>query len=239
MAGIIRSAKPGSDWEDNESELYNIHLDFQDAQTFFGENSLPVLSVHEEVLTAATADEAVDNATYRLLAQLDLAMMPTDPEETAVVDFAVALFESLGYLDRPRAVRTRKELRFTTCSERKYAKPDICIIDRSANDIILLAQEDYGGDINPHAQLIAEAIAAFQNNNARRRLMGLASRESQVCLGSMNFSNIMLFILLARVGQARYNHEWDSSEFFQDPCHPGIVAMRQARAISSRPDYYR
>ena len=140
MAGIIRSAKSGSDWKDNELELYNIHLDFQDAQTFFGENSFPVPSVHEEVLTAATADGAVDNATYRLLAQLDLAMMPTDPEETAVVDFAVALFESLGYLDRPRAVRTHEELRFTTCGERKYAKPDICIIDRSANDIILLVQ---------------------------------------------------------------------------------------------------
>jgi len=111
--------------------------------------------------------------------------MPSEPEESAVGDFAVALFESLGYLNRPRAIRTRKELRFFICGEFKYAKPDICIIDRNANDVILLVQEDkrFGGDINPHGQLIAEAIAAFQNNNARRRSVGLDPWNSKVIPG--------------------------------------------------------
>lgn len=184
MANFIRSAKPWSEWTDNELEAYNIRISFQDTQTFFGETPLPAPSVDEEILTAPTADDAVSQATYRLLSQLDLAMMPSEPEESAVDDFATALFESLGYLNRPRAIRTRKGLRFFICGEYKNAKPDICIIDRNTNDIILLVQEDkrFCGNMDPHGQLIAEAIAAFQNNNARRRSVGLDPWNSKVCI---------------------------------------------------------
>ena len=179
MANIIPSAKSGSDWTNNELDAYNIKITFQDAQTFFGEAVLPPPAVDQEVLTALTADDAVNDTTYDLLTQLDLAM---GPSESAVDDFVVALFHSLGYLRRPRAIRTHKELQFIVCGEKKYAKLDVCIIDRSVNDIILLVQEDnrFGGDINPHAQLIAEALAAFQNNNARRRSAGLDAWDSKV-----------------------------------------------------------
>jgi Uma2 family endonuclease len=124
---------------------------------------LPPPAVHQEILTALTADDTQDEASYNLLTQLDLAMMPDKPEDSAVDDFAMALFHSLEYMHRPRAIRTRKELRFFTCGEVKYAKPDVCIINRDANDIILLVQEDkhFGGEIEAHPQLIAEAIAVF------------------------------------------------------------------------------
>ena len=180
MTNIIRSAKSGSDWTNNEPlDAYNIKITFQDAQTFFGEAALPPPAVDQEVLTALTADDAVNDATYDLLTQLDIAMQPS---ESAVDDFVVALFHSLGYLRRPRAIRTHKELQFIVCGEKKYAKLDVCIIDRSVNDIVLLVHEDnrFGGDINPHAQLTAEALAAFQNNNARRRLAGLDAWDSKV-----------------------------------------------------------
>ena len=110
--------------------------------------------------------------------------MPPDPEESAVVDFAVPLFTSLGYPNRPRAVRTREELPLFVCGEHKYAKPDICIIDRNSNDVILLVQEDrrFGGGISLHAQLIAEAIAAFQSDNARGRSVGLDQWDNKGCL---------------------------------------------------------
>jgi hypothetical protein len=185
---MIRSAKSGNEWTDNELEAYNIEIIFQDASAFFGETPLPPPTVSQEVLTALTADDAVDDTVYNLLTQLDLAMMPSEPEESAVDDFAVALFHSLGYLHRPRAVRTRKELRFNICGENKYAKPAVCIIDRNTSDIILIVQEDkrLGGDINPHAQLITEAIATFQNNNARRRSVGLEALDSKVSTCAFN-----------------------------------------------------
>ena len=182
MANLIRLAKSGNEWSSNELEAYNIQIIYQNAQTFFNESILPNPLVHPEIFTAAIADDATDEASYNLLTQLDLAMLPAEPEESAVDDFAVALFHALGYIRRPRAIRTRKELRFFTCGESKYAKPDVSIIDRDANDVILLVQEDkhFSGERNAHAQLIAKAIAAFQDLNARRAGVGLDPVTSKV-----------------------------------------------------------
>ncbi|KAK2459785.1 hypothetical protein APHAL10511_008217 [Amanita phalloides] len=167
MANLIRLAKSGNEW------------------AFFDLPTLPAPSVHPDILNASTANDAANDASYNLLAQLDLAMMPSEPQESAVDDFAVALFHSLGYIRRPRAIRTRMELRFFTCGKFKYAKPDVCIIDRDQNDIILLVQEDkrFGGDRDPYAQLIADAIAAFQDTNSRRRVAGLNVLDSKVIPG--------------------------------------------------------
>ncbi|KAK0464768.1 uncharacterized protein EV420DRAFT_1062917 [Desarmillaria tabescens] len=184
MANNIRSAKPGNEWTTNDLDAYKIRITFQDAQMFFDETALPAPSVHQEILTAPIADDAVDDSSYNLLAQLELAMVPSEPEDSAVVDFTVAFFHCLGYIHRPRAIRTRKELRFLICGETKCAKPDICILNRDTNDIILLVQEDkrFGpGDV--HAQLIAGTIAAFQFNNARRRAVGLDPLDSKVIPG--------------------------------------------------------
>lgn len=94
--------------------------------------------------------------------------MPTKPEESAIIDFA----EALGYAHRPRAIRTRKELQFFTCAEVKCTELDVCIIDCGVNDIILLVQEDKRlGDAD--AQLVAKAIAAFQDMNFKRRAVAL------------------------------------------------------------------
>ncbi|KAF8904770.1 hypothetical protein CPB84DRAFT_656135 [Gymnopilus junonius] len=184
MASIIRSAKSGNEWTEIEMEAYNIKLAFQDTQAFFGEIPFSFPAVDREVLTAPTANGTLNDAAYNLLAQLDLAMVPTEHGDSAVTDFAVALFHSIGYVHRPRAIHTRKTLRFMVCGEHKDVKPNICIVDRESNDIILVVQEDtYFGCVNPHAQLIAEAIAAFQNNNNRRQMVGLRKCDRKVIPG--------------------------------------------------------
>ena len=96
-------------------------------------------------------------------------MMPSTPGESAVDDFSVASFCLLSYGRHLRAIRTRKELWFLVHGEYKYTKPDVWITDRDVNNVILLVQEDkqFG---ESHAQLIAEAIAVFQDNNAHRSL---------------------------------------------------------------------
>jgi hypothetical protein len=182
MANIIRSAKSGNDWTSNELEAYNIRLVLQDAQTFFDEKPLPAPSIHQDILTASTAVDAEDDSSYNLLAQLDLAMIPfesEDSEDSAVVDFTVALSHSLGYLLHRRLIRTRRDLRLFICGESKYTNPDVCIIDRNAN-VVLLVQEDKqsGGKQDPHAQLVAGAIAAFQDMNGWRGLKGLDRLDS-------------------------------------------------------------
>ncbi|KAJ3511791.1 hypothetical protein NLJ89_g3891 [Agrocybe chaxingu] len=207
MVNGIRSAKSGTKWTDNDLDAYNIKITFQDAQTFFGETPLPAPSVDSDVLAALTADDAVSDDAYNLLSQLDLAMTPSSSEpaeeDSAVVNFAVALFRSLGYIHRPRAIRTRKSLRVLVCGDHKSVRTDLCIVDRDNNDIILVVHEDKG-DIDPHAQLVVEAIAAFQNNNARRRADGLEPRDSQVIPGilmhgtSPSFFKIPLTLELIR-----------------------------------------
>lgn len=124
--------------------------------------------------------------TPSFLRTVDLAMAVPPGEESAVADFAVQLFRILDYTGRSvgRVTRRRKDLPFWVCGQRRYAKTDVCIID--ASNILLLIQEDKrhldGSD--PEPLLIAEAIAAFSNNNDTRvRALGSPALQSKVIPG--------------------------------------------------------
>lgn len=185
MANIIRSAKSGSDWTQNELFAYNIRVEFQDSATFFGVDPLPAPTVTpEEILSATDANDAVSDEGYAVLRTLDLVMALSPNEESAVDDFAVALLRSCGYVRRGRVARTRKDLPFIICGENRHAKTDVCILDD--NDILLLIQEDkrHLDNSDPEAQLIAEAIAAFYaNNQTRMRTLGLPILPSKLIPG--------------------------------------------------------
>ena len=116
-----------------------------------------------------------------LITLLDLAMIENG--ETAVDDFTVELFKVLGYVRRERVARTRADLPLFICGEIKHAKTDVCIIDRSQNEILLLVQEDkreHWEPVNARAQLVAEAVAAFNENNANREAAGLPPMAEKV-----------------------------------------------------------
>ena len=111
-------------------------------------------------------------------------MDPVPAEESAVDDFAVYLLTLLGYVPRSRMTRTRSDIPLIICGEQCHAKTDVCIVD--ADDILLLVQEDkrHKERKDPEAQLVAEALAAFQTNNTRRtRLLGQAPIASKVIPG--------------------------------------------------------
>ena len=76
------------------------------------------------------------------------------------------------------------DLPLLVCGEDRYAKTDVCIVDRLQNDILLLVQADNRlqklEPISVQAQLIAEAVAAFNENNAQTELMGLPPLVSRV-----------------------------------------------------------
>ena len=118
-----------------------------------------------------------------LITLLDLAMIP-ERGETAVDDFAVELFKVVGYVRRERVARTRVDLPFFICGKIRHAKTDVCIVDRSQNDILLLVQEDkrlgLWEPVNARAQLVAEAVAAFNENNAHREAVGLPPMAEKV-----------------------------------------------------------
>ncbi|PBK61856.1 hypothetical protein ARMSODRAFT_896234 [Armillaria solidipes] len=95
--------------------------------------------------------------------------------ETTMDDFAVKLFKTLGYV----LACTRMDLPLLICGENRYAKTDVCI-----NDILLVQEEDkrleHGEPINARAQLVAEAVGAFNENNAQREAVGLPPMEEKV-----------------------------------------------------------
>ncbi|OCB85857.1 hypothetical protein A7U60_g6988 [Sanghuangporus baumii] len=106
-------------------------------------------------------------------------------EESAVVDFTVALFRACGYTGVGRIARTRKKIPLLICGERRDTKTVVCIMDDN-DEILLLVQEDKrhmeGSD--PEPQLIAQAIAAFTaNNQTRVRTLRLPPLQSKVIPG--------------------------------------------------------
>jgi hypothetical protein len=67
--------------------------------------------------------------------------------------------------------RTRVDIPLTICGQDCHAATDLSIVERG--EILLLVQEDKRHlrplTSEPEIQLIANAIAAFQANNSRRR----------------------------------------------------------------------
>jgi len=67
----------------------------------------------------------------------------------------------------------------------KHVKSDVCIVDLSQNEILLVAQEHkmtmLGGIYKARIQLVAGAVVAFNHNNLQRekaRLPPLAEKAS-------------------------------------------------------------
>lgn len=186
MANLVRSSKPGSDWTPNDLLAYQIRVEYQDSQTFFGLPDLPKPHVDNEILTAPDATATQNDDPYYLLRTMDLAMAAPPGEESAVDDFTVQLFSMLRYTGRAvgRVARTRKDLTFWVCGQQRHARTDVCIVD--ASDILLLVQEDkrHLDDLDPEPQLIAAAIAAFHSNNETRvRALGLPPLQSKIMPG--------------------------------------------------------
>src|SRR6266566_882423 len=171
MANLIRSAKSGNDWTENDLEAYNIQLQFEDAASFFGDAILPLPEIDEEILTTLEADDMLYDSNAELINLLDLAMGFS--EEPAVNDFAIELFKRLGYVKRNIVARTQKDISFFNSGEWRYTKADICLLDLLQDDILLLVQEDKRSlpeELrDPRPQLIAKAIAAFDRNNHLQR----------------------------------------------------------------------
>jgi hypothetical protein len=149
----------------------------------FTSQELPQPVIDQELLNILDANAMRQDRNAELIGLLDLAMIP-DKGETAVDDFAVELFKVLGYVRRQRLARTRVDLPLLICGKERHAKTDVCIVDRSQNDILLLVQEDKRlqqlESFNARAQLVAEAVAAFNENNAQREAMGLPPLASKV-----------------------------------------------------------
>ncbi|PVU92842.1 hypothetical protein BB561_003589 [Smittium simulii] len=159
MANIIRSSKSGSQWTQNDLIAFNIRIVEQNSVDFFG--------VDIKNINISDYIHRIDNSDDQLSADLKnyIKLVSTSPgEESAVVDFAATLLRLLKYTDIEHFVRVRKRISLFMCGEQTIAETDVCIM--SLNQILFLLQVDKTliNNTDPEPQLIAEAIAAFQNN---------------------------------------------------------------------------
>ena len=168
MANLLRFAKVGNSWCANELVAYNISIVEQGQEEFFG-GPLPAYTGPAGFMQHQDRVQGLDASSLALIKRLDLAMKVMDGEESAVNDFAAELLRATRYETEETVIRTRKNIRFIMCGEQVYATTDVCVLDADSR-ILLLVQEDktHIHPQDPEPELVAEAIATFQSNNAKR-----------------------------------------------------------------------
>jgi hypothetical protein len=186
MTTLIRTPKSGSEWTRNELRAYNITVTPQSVANFFGDPTLPQPPVHQVILDNRKypPNGIADRNDRNFFFYLEEAMATPPGEESAVADFTAHVFGLLGYDGANCFIRQRKDIPLFICGGQTHAKSDVCVVDRN-HRILLLVQEDKrhlgGGD--PEPQLIAEAIAAFQFNNARLQRIGVQPIQAKTIPG--------------------------------------------------------
>ncbi|TEB33833.1 hypothetical protein FA13DRAFT_1789655 [Coprinellus micaceus] len=178
MANLIRSARPASEWTTNELAAYNIVIQTEDTSTFLGASieNLPLPQVDPVILNVEGRPPAgVSKSTRPFFRYLRGAMVHPlggDGVESAAAHFASHLLGLLDYDEPDRVIHQRLQIRFLVSGVYADAQPDVCVLDDE--DFLPLVQENKRltppDDLEP--QLIAQAIAAFYENNRRRKSIG-------------------------------------------------------------------
>ncbi|KIM79919.1 hypothetical protein PILCRDRAFT_823099 [Piloderma croceum F 1598] len=188
MANLVRSAKSGSSWGMNELIAFNIEVIDVNAQTFFGNAILPQLTLSPVILDNLEEPAGpLHKADMDFFAYMEDAMIIPPGEESLVDDFAAFVLKMMRYDEGRRVIHLRKEMGFEMCGQRVDAKTDVCVMERSGTGAkyLLLVQEDkrHLSRDDPEPQLIAEAIAAFYENNRARKAAGLPKLPSRTFAG--------------------------------------------------------
>jgi len=188
MANLIRSAKSGSDWTQNDLRAFNITIQRVDSTVFFGSPDLPQPAVSQVVLQNERKPNNVqlDKPDRQFFSLLNAAERGF--EESAVDDFAVHVFRMMGYDDNgDRIIRTRKAIQLFMCGHKVVAQTDVCVMEENLFQYLLIQEDRVCRTIgmfvstspnpssqrsesynDPVPQLVAEAIAAFSSNNHRK-----------------------------------------------------------------------
>ncbi|KAG2359180.1 hypothetical protein BDR07DRAFT_1361387 [Suillus spraguei] len=173
-ARLIRSAKSGSDWTFNDLMAYNITVTPQSPEQFFRQNhGTPLEGVDPSLLNPSLNDENISDAVFEYLGHLDLATNVT--QESFIDAFAQKTLQILGFVERGLIFTARHNIPLRICGDnQRVAETDVCLLDLRSM-ILLVLQDDKTvfSRSYPEPQVIAEAIAAYQDNNEKRILRSL------------------------------------------------------------------
>ena len=87
--------------------------------------------------------------------------------------FAREILLTLGYEGHDVLLQFRYDIPLLICNTERSVKTDVSLIRPSSTTVLLVVQQDKTvADKWPEAQVIADAIAAFQRNNCTRARLG-------------------------------------------------------------------
>ena len=171
--------KSGSDWDDRDVTFFNIRIErITNFNEFFGEDlsyefNSDVIEFLSHDLSSVIAQQSIDWSTVksRFVRTVikDLIGLTKTHRESAVDDLSKSIFQLFEYDSGDRSIRTREILDLDMANSRTQA---ICI-ETLELSIKLIVQEDKSYNVgndrhlmghHPEAQLMAEAVAAFQEN---------------------------------------------------------------------------
>jgi len=242
MANLIRSAKSGSAWSPNELLAYNISVRVENVVGFFGRELGPIDHLDANLLSTADPTIATNfsKETYRFLSYLDLASRANAGQESAIDDFGKSVLEVTGFDEFGTIIRTRYNIPFTICGDtEKAAKTDVCLVHQNSM-ILLVVQEDKTIQSTrvPEAQVIAEAIAAFQYNNVKRLDLGLQGLDSMTipCITMVGTRPFFYKVpVTAQLSDAVITGQYPQQPTIVTRCAP--PARRRASEGMEVPDY--
>ncbi|KAF9349203.1 hypothetical protein BGX26_012450 [Mortierella sp. AD094] len=178
----MNDAKSGSNWTTNDLQYRNLAIvnapKFRD---FFGieppelpQSVTEFCNLNIDSTNIRAAYDAIGNnrTLLRTVTHLYIAIRICINAESSVGDFAVKILELCEYDEEGRAIGTRPEIIILVRGETYYAKPDV-YVHTNDDSIVLLVQEDknwYTGDTkhaDSKAQVVAEAVAAYQHNRKK------------------------------------------------------------------------
>jgi len=178
MANVIRSAKSGSDWNSSDLLAYNIAISLVRPDEFFRHGADPSLDNLDPAILNSSPDSNDPNfsdAVADYLGYLDLATKAT--QESVIDNFAAETLKLLGFNERKTTVVMRYIIPLTICGDaNRVAQTDVCLLYRPSLVLLVLVEDKMiFNKTSPEAQVVVEAIAAFQYNNAKREASGLPS----------------------------------------------------------------
>ncbi|OBZ65509.1 hypothetical protein A0H81_14462 [Grifola frondosa] len=243
MARNIPSAKSGNDWTMNELIEFNIQVESVDAVTFFGHEDLPQPPVSHTILNNVDMPDGSLSKSDRQFFHYLRDAIRASGEESAADDFAAFILRMFNYDEPDRVIHQQKKISFIMAGQGIDATTDLCLI--TFTDYLLLVQKDkqYVTSDDPEPQLIAEAIAAFYQNNLTRDRTGLPRLPSTVFPGITMIGTAPIFYripvteeLLTVVATAAYpsDHRTVVQRFIPPVTHPQLYVQQGLVPLDNR-----
>jgi hypothetical protein len=174
--------KSGSDWDDRDVTFFNIRIErITNFNEFFGEDlsydfNSDVIEFLSHDLSSVIAQQSIDWSTVKSrFVRTVIKDLIGVHRESAVDDLSKSIFQLFEYDSGDRSIRTREILDLDMANSRTQAIPDICIETLELSIKLIVQSYNVGNDRqghHPEAQLMAEAVAAFQENVKTYKRLG-------------------------------------------------------------------